>query len=318
MEPMKHFTLTCLETPDTDRGVGLAIVMETPNGKTWLYDAGCGYPEDDGWSGDFNAGRDIVAPFLRERGVKKLDGVLISHAHYDHFGGLLWLADNLEIGALVDTGYEFEGDCDAGYSREIADYVELRERLKAKGVKYKAASAGDAIEMDDSLSVEAIAPPKGHFTDPGSVAKRHPNDPSAHYMLNLNSLMLRIVHGRVVFLLPGDIEKEDQEERLLPFVPKEKLRCDVLVAPGHGLHTAPGFVAATRPAITLVSVFPKYLGSCTALKEFAAAGSEVFATGVRGSVSAISDGERPWVSIAGKRFASSKAEAAKDAKERSA
>jgi len=296
---MNRFTLSCLETPDTDRGVGLAIVMETPNGKTWLYDAGCGYPEGDGWSGDFNAGRDVVAPFLRERGVKKLDGVFVSHAHYDHFGGLLWLADNFEIDALVDTGYEFDGDCDAAYSREIADYVELRDRMKKRGLRYQAATAGDMIDIDERLSVEAIAPPKGHFPEAACATMRNPNDPSAHYMLNLNSLMLRIVHGRIVFLLPGDIEKEDQEERLIPFVPKEKLRCDVLVAPGHGLHTAPGFVEATRPAITLVSVFPKYLGGCTALKAFAAAGSEVYSTGVHGRVSAASDGARAWASVGG-------------------
>jgi glyoxylase-like metal-dependent hydrolase (beta-lactamase superfamily II) len=69
---------------------GLAVVMETPAGKTYLYDTGNGYPDSDGWAGDYNAGRDTIVPYLEARGVKSLDGVLISHAHYDHFGGLLW------------------------------------------------------------------------------------------------------------------------------------------------------------------------------------------------------------------------------------
>jgi beta-lactamase superfamily II metal-dependent hydrolase len=43
--------------------------------------------------GDHNSGRDLIAPLLRQRGVKELDGVVISHAHYDHFGGFAWLVD---------------------------------------------------------------------------------------------------------------------------------------------------------------------------------------------------------------------------------
>ena len=36
------FVLTCLEIPDIQRGAGLAIVLQLPNGKTCLYDTGFG------------------------------------------------------------------------------------------------------------------------------------------------------------------------------------------------------------------------------------------------------------------------------------
>ncbi|MEI6502576.1 MAG: MBL fold metallo-hydrolase [Armatimonadota bacterium] len=283
------FTLTLLDIPDIDRGVGLAILMQTPGGATWLYDTGTGYPEGEGWQADCNTGRDQIAPFLRAHGLEALDGIIISHAHYDHFGGLLWLADQVEIKQLVDTGYQFTGERDDHYSTELADYDRLRERFRTAG-RYTAALAGEMLSLDPELQVEVIAPPAGFFQPDASIDRADWN-PAAHYMLNTNSLMLRIRHGETVFLLPGDIEKDDQTKHLLATVPPEQLKCDVLFAPGHGLHTAPEFPAIAHPQVTLVSLFERWIGSCSACDGFAAMGSEVFVTGVDGDVTVTSDGE---------------------------
>ena len=284
-----NFTMTVLNIPDIERGVGLAIVLQLPNGQTWLYDTGTGYPEGDDWQGDCNTGRDQIAPFLRERGIAALDGVLISHAHYDHFGGLLWLMDNVPIGCLIDTGYFFGGERDEHYGTELADYDRLREVFRARGA-YQAAVAGDRLDLDPALEIEVIAPPAGYFQRDESIA--HPgNNPAAHFMLNTNSLMLRIRHGDVTFVLPGDIEWQDQAALLLPSLAPGKLACDVLVAPGHGLHTAPEFVAASQPKLTVVSLFPRWLNDCSACTGFAAAGSEVLVTGAVGNVQVTSDGQ---------------------------
>jgi hypothetical protein len=40
------FTFTVLEIPDIQRGAGLAIVMRTPSGKTWLYDTSTAHAEN--------------------------------------------------------------------------------------------------------------------------------------------------------------------------------------------------------------------------------------------------------------------------------
>ncbi|HSI62159.1 MAG TPA: hypothetical protein VLE43_03550, partial [Candidatus Saccharimonadia bacterium] len=71
------FTLTVLDIPDIQRGAGLAIVMQTSSGKTFLYDTGSAYPErlsSDGWQANFNAGRDLVVPFLKQNNITALDG----------------------------------------------------------------------------------------------------------------------------------------------------------------------------------------------------------------------------------------------------
>ncbi|MBN8217437.1 MAG: MBL fold metallo-hydrolase [Spirochaetes bacterium] len=296
---MKPFILTCLPSPDTGRGVGLALVLELPGGGVWLYDTGCGYPMGTGigpdgaphqWVGDFNAGRDLIAPFLRERGFTKIDGVVVSHAHYDHFGGLLWLEKHFPIALLVDSGYDFTGAMSAGYQRELSDFNGIRERFKARGA-WKAVLGGDPIPMDPGLEVKVLAPPRGFFPDP-HPEKRNPKDPASHYMLNSNALILGIRHGKKSFVLGGDIEKEDQEELLVPSLPVGALACDVLVAPGHGLHTAENFVAATRPSLVVVSLFDRWLANCTAKTLFEASGATVRITGDRGRVTVESDGER--------------------------
>jgi len=64
-----------------DVGQGLAVLVSTQD-QHLLYDTGPRF------SDTFNAGSAILLPYLRSRGIKTLDRVLISHAHEDHTGGL--------------------------------------------------------------------------------------------------------------------------------------------------------------------------------------------------------------------------------------
>jgi len=288
-----RFTLTVLNIPDVQRGSGLALVMQTPSGRTFLYDTGNGYPSKDdpsGWAGNHNTGRDLIAPLLRQRGVKQIDGVVISHAHYDHFGGFVWLIENFPIRKLYDPGYEMPGQVNNNYRSETGHYAKLRETFQRRGGVYQVAHAGDRLAWDDCLEVEVLAPPKTFFHE------RHPenrpkNDPPAHYLLNTNAMILRIQHGKVVFLLGGDIEAEDQRVSLLPSVPPGKLKCDVLIAPGHGIHAVPEFAEATRPSVAVASVFPRYAKGIPAWRVYGAVGAKVYATGLHGTINIASDGE---------------------------
>jgi competence protein ComEC len=282
--------VTCLQIPDTQRGAGLAIILQTPSGKTYLYDTGVGYPEGAGWAGDHNTGRDLIAPFLARHHIRELDGVAISHAHYDHFGGLLWLADHVPIRKLYDSGYTFTGECTPNYAVELNDYEKVRKKFSDRPGAYEAVRQGDRLDWDPALEVEAISPAKGFYLEP-HPERRPKNDPPAHYLVNANSLGLRIRHGGIVFLLPGDIQAEDQLQSLLPAVPAEKLRCHVLFAPGHGIHSVPEFAMATRPEVTVASVFARYGRGSPAPRVYGQVGSRVLITGIDGSVQFISDGK---------------------------
>lgn len=282
--------MTVFDIPDIGHGAGLAVVLQTPAGKTYLYDTGVGYPEGDGWAGNHNTARDLIIPFIQKRGITYLDGIIISHAHYDHFGGLLWLVNHFPIDKLIDSGYEFRGECDEHYETELRAYERLRERFKAQAT-YEAVQAGNRLGLDPGLEVEALSPPATFFSEE-RPEERPPNNPPAHYIVNANSLVVRIQHGQVIFLLPGDIELGDQLKFLLRFVPPEKLACDILVAPGHGLHSAPELAEATRPRVTIASVFERWADFCTARQVFSRYGSEVYVTGLHGNITTSSDGKR--------------------------
>ena len=64
-----------------DVGQGDAIVVEAPDGRTALIDAGTGGPYR------IDAGARVVAPFLWSRGVLRLAALAVTHADADHAGG---------------------------------------------------------------------------------------------------------------------------------------------------------------------------------------------------------------------------------------
>ncbi|HEY1050406.1 MAG TPA: MBL fold metallo-hydrolase [Prosthecobacter sp.] len=288
------FTLTVLNIPDVQRGAGLAIVMRTPSGRTFLYDTGSGYPErlsSDGWQANFNAGRDLIVPFLEKAGVKEIDVVFMSHAHYDHFGGLMWLSEHATVRKLIDSGYVFPGTADGNYTGELGDYNRVRDTFKKRGISaYQEAHTGEMLDVDPDLKIEVLAPPKEFFTDP--LADTRPkNDPPAHYLVNSNSLGIRIQHGDIVFYLPGDIQSEDINACLLKSVDHAKLRCHVLIAPGHGIHCTQEFAEATKPEVSIASVFPRYAKGLKSTPMFKAVGAKPYITGLHGQLQIISDGK---------------------------
>ncbi len=69
-----------------DVGQGLAVVGSTRNHHL-LYDTGPYF------STRFDAGSDVVVPYLRHRNIRRLDTVIVSHADNDHAGGLSGVAE---------------------------------------------------------------------------------------------------------------------------------------------------------------------------------------------------------------------------------
>src|SRR5206468_4136617 len=69
---------------------GMALLVETP-GHRLLYDAGPGYaPGADG-------GSRVILPYLRMRGIGRLDGMVISHGDQDHTGGALAVLEGVPV-----------------------------------------------------------------------------------------------------------------------------------------------------------------------------------------------------------------------------
>lgn len=209
---------------------GLAIALETPSGAVYFIDTGRKHRGED-------AGKGTLSPFLKERGVAEIAGILISHPHHDHYEGAEYLLKHFTVRSLIDAGPE--GPLVPN------EYVKFKASVVERGVLCRTVHAGDVLRWDDALDVEVLAPPRAGVPSTDDEA------------LNDNSIVLRIRYGENVFLLPGDIEKGGRES-LLASVPAERLRSTVLVAPHHGFMEGHSFIKAVHPRFVVVSCLADY------------------------------------------------------------
>ena len=113
----------CVDVHVLDVGQGLAIVMQTANTAV-AYDTGASFR-----SGGSMAER-VVVPFLKSRGIRRLDQLIVSHADDDHSGGVALIQQEVRV-AQVLAGEPLRSPvpktvpCRTGHSWE-ADGVRFR------------------------------------------------------------------------------------------------------------------------------------------------------------------------------------------------
>ena len=84
----------CVQLHVLDVGQGLATVLQT-HGSTLLFDTGASF------RGGGSVGERTVVPFLRSRGIRQIDWLLVSHADIDHSGGVGAIYDYADVSMLL-------------------------------------------------------------------------------------------------------------------------------------------------------------------------------------------------------------------------
>jgi competence protein ComEC len=243
--------------PDTDMlrvhaldvGQGMAILVETRDFRM-LYDTG------PFWSTESNAGQRILAPWLRARGVRRIDLMVISHPDLDHAGGAADILRGFEVGMVlrsIPPGHPFrvdhpdQRDCRRG------------ERWRRGSAEFQVFHPGEEL------------PPGG-----------------ARSPTNARSCVLRVStpSGRV--LLTGDLEAR-QELDMIQRVGAKAIAADILVVPHHGSNTSStaALIDAVSPRWALVqSGYRNRFGHPTAkvLGRYERAGVEVLRTDQLGAI----------------------------------
>lgn len=194
-----------------DVGQGLAVVAQTHH-HALLFDSGSRFTRES------DSGNRIVVPYLRASGIKKLDGMIVSHDDIDHSGGALsvmqampvaWLASPLPAGHEITMQSRRVLPCHAGQSWEW-----------------------------DGVRFDMLHPSLESYHD----ARVKDND---------RSCVLRIAsrHGSV--LLPADIEQ--RSEREIVARNPDMLSSDLLIAPHHGSGTSStaDFISRIRPSFVV-------------------------------------------------------------------
>jgi competence protein ComEC len=185
-----------------DVGQGLAVHAQTA-AHDLIYDTG---PQ---FSPDANSGNRILLPYLRAAGVRRLDGLIVTHQDKDHAGGALSLLDGLPVAWTA--------------SAMPADHP-FRE---APG--HRPCLDGQSWEWD-GVRFEMLHPEQADY--------------ARGLKSNDLSCVLKATAAAGSALLTGDIET--LSERALSQRHGGRLRADVLLAPHHGSRTSssPEFLAA--------------------------------------------------------------------------
>ncbi len=237
-------------------GHGTCAVLELPDGRTLLYDAGrLGSPM---------GGTRAISAVLWSRGITHLDAVMISHADSDHFSALPDLLERFSVGVIYVSPVMFD---DLATQPAL---IELKAAIDKSGVPVRNFSAGDKLRAPLGTRLEALHPPaKGVF---GSD--------------NANSIVLLVEHAGRRILLPGDLESPGLEDLLA----EEPLDCDVVMAPHHGSARSDpaGFALWSKPELVLFSGdrnVEDIPGIEQVKDSYRARGAEVYHTAEDGAVS---------------------------------
>jgi competence protein ComEC len=115
--------------------------------------------------------------------------------------------------------------------------------------------------------------------------------------VNNNSIVLRLVYGRISFLLAGDVEEEAEWVLLSS---KEDLASTILKSPHHGSDTSlnPKFLEAVNPQLAVIQCgADNKFGhpDPTTLAMLEEHDVTVLRTDQNGAVEVVSDGERYWI-----------------------
>src|SRR2546423_729367 len=130
----------CLTVHFLGVGQGDAAALRTPNGRWIVIDGGPRTPERD-------AGRRVVVPFLRNQGVGRVAVVVATHGDAHHLGGLPAVVEAFPPELVLEPGEPL--------GRPL--YLEFLAAVEASGARYRAARAGDRIDLD-GVTLDVLRP----------------------------------------------------------------------------------------------------------------------------------------------------------------
>jgi len=207
-----------------DVGQGSATLLELPTGIKVLVDGG------GSSSPSFDPGAQLIAPFLWHRSIDRLDSLVISHQHLDHYNGLEFIINNFRPREVWVNG-------ESGPT----DYLALLKRAEENGSVIRVPEHGSIIATGGKARLTAI----------GNLHLRKDEE----LTINNRSLVVKLESGGRKIILAGDAMGEDGQRLVDHGI---DLSSDVLLAPHHGSRFSAGYqlVKAGSPDWLIVSASP--------------------------------------------------------------
>lgn len=231
-----------------DVGQGDSILIYTSEGGVVLIDGGMKV-----------AGRNVVVPHLKNKGISQIDAMIITHPHTDHIGGLIPVLKEFPV-------KEIYADAQVHTTHVYEELLLLIEEL---GIPFYMARAGMELEV---LGLDRLR-------------VLHPSD-SLLSGLNNNSVVIKLEFGNFSSIFTGDIERPAEEVLVSS---EYELVADLLKVAHHGSRTSSTleFITEVNPKLGIIMVGENNSYShpnLETLVTLSAVDAEIYRTDIHGTI----------------------------------
>lgn len=251
-----------------DVGQGDGFYIRSPEGISYLIDGGS--------ADEAQIGRYCLEPFLKSRGVRKIDYVLITHGDKDHTNGILELLGNQKLGIRIETLIL--------PTIEVFDenLYEIAKVARKHDTEVLSIQQGDKIK-DGEVVWTCLSPENSFEGESGNEA----------------SLILSLQYRDFDMLFTGDVEGYGEENLVKIFTenPEWGRDYDILKVAHHGSKnsTKEEFLKKINPKIAFISAGENnFYGHPhqETLKRLSSIGCDIYLSAKNGAVQLKTDGKK--------------------------
>lgn len=261
--PVNGLSITFL-----DVGQGDGIIMQSKSSVIMV---------DGGSTDKKNLGESTLEPFIKSRGISRIDYIFVSHADKDHISGIEYILKESEDISIGNIMLPCLGEEDAAYDT-------IKALSKKRGCRIYNVKKGDEFTFD-KLKITCIYPAESDFAGDR----------------NEQSQVLKVSYGGFHMLLTGDMSSNGEKKIVdrwrndLEFIRE----IQVLKAAHHGSGTATGeeFLDFLKPQWVILSYgINNSYGhpDKEVVKRLRSRGINILRTAEMGAVTLNTDGKRLW------------------------
>jgi len=197
-----------------DVGQADSILLQTPNGKSVLIDAGN--------SNDYGT----ISAYINKQKIKTIDVLAGTHPHEDHIGAMAEVIKNYDIGSIYMPKV----------TANTKVFKNLLKTIKDKKIQITNPVPGKTIDIDKDVNIGILAPNSNKYGE-----------------LNNYSIVLKLTYDKTSFIFMGDASAESEKE-ILEKKYDLKADVLKIGHHGSSSATTASFLEAVNPKYAIISV----------------------------------------------------------------
>ncbi|MFC7440657.1 DNA internalization-related competence protein ComEC/Rec2 [Laceyella putida] len=174
-----------------DVSQGDCTVIETKTGHVIVIDGGGrDIRERRGWQArktSFDAGKQVVLPFLKAQGIHQIDTLVMTHGDLDHIGGIQVIVERIPVKRVVRNPSSVQTPMEQ----------EVMETIRRRAIPVYVPRLGRSVTIDEGVEWQ--------FYHPGMESRRERNEDSLVFLVTIEGVRL---------LFPGDAGSPTETELL--------------------------------------------------------------------------------------------------------